>query len=362
MANGTVPDGKLVVLSQESRSTTPWLTTASLCASTCLLCWVVLNGFGIPFLVLVLGSLIGLTVLTHRAIQESSFSLMLWFISMAGIRNMTVVKMPGLPDFSFDRAFLIWILLMFLIRALFRGEKLRQPYLADIFVLLHTLYVLVNLYFNDPRHFHYWVLSEAGPAVAFFYGKNLLKKDAEIRNLIYFFLALVVYFYWTSIAQHFNWNNLVWPKYILDTDRGLYQTGRVGGPFNHPPMFGQMLGMLSLVHIFLLLRAKRTFPKILLFLSFSGSLVGSLVTYTRGPWLATFLSLLVMAGINHKYRRFLGALAIICLLVGILGLYQLANTDFFQERLYNLDTVENRIGFLANAMRMVRDHPFFGVG
>jgi len=43
-------------------------------------------------------------------------------------------------------------------------------------------------------------------------------------------------------------------------------------------------------------------------------------------------------------------------------LMQLANSDFFQERMNAQNTVENRLGFLANAYRMIKDHPFFGIG
>jgi len=333
-----------------------------LCLMSCIFCYVILDRFSIPFLAILLAAVIGMVMLTYRAVQESSFSLMLWFLSMAGVRNLMMLKMPGLPDFTFERAFMVWILLMFLIRALFRGEKLRQPYLADIFILVHTLYVLVNLYFNNSEHFHYWVMSEAGPAIAFFYGKNLLKRDAELRNLIYFFLALVIYFSWTAICQYFEWNALIWPKSILDTDRGLHQVGRVGGPFNHPPLFGQVFGMLLLVVIFLIVRAKAGLAQVIYFFIFVISCIGMLFTYTRGPWLATAASILFMGVLRPKFRKFIGILAVVGVFVAFFGLFQLANDDFFQERMSNKGTVDNRLGFLANAARMIKDHPFFGVG
>ncbi len=205
-------------------------------------------------------------------------------------------------------------------------------------------------------------MSEAGPAIAFFYGKNLPKKDAELRNLMYFFLALVIYFSWTSIAQHFEWNSLVWPKYIIDKERGMYQAGRVGGPFNHPPLFGQVFGMMLMVVIFLIVRTKPGMKQVLLFFTFVAGCIGMLFTYTRGPWLATVVSIVFMGAISHNYRKFIGILAIVGVFVGFFGVFQLANDDFLQERMANTNTIDNRVGFLANASRMIRDHPCFGVG
>jgi len=70
----------------------------------------------------------------------------------------------------------------------------------------------------------------------------------------------------------------------------------------------------------------------------------------------------VLGVLRPSYRKIIIIFAIIGFLGGILGLMQLANSDFFQERMNSQNTVENRLGFLANAFRMIKDHPFFGIG
>jgi O-antigen ligase len=78
--------------------------------------------------------------------------------------------------------------------------------------------------------------------------------------------------------------------------------------------------------------------------------------------LATILSFIVLAALRPKYRKVFSALSVIALLGGLLGAMQLANSEFFQERLQTRLTISNRLLTGANSLRMIRDYPFFGVG
>ncbi len=199
------------------------------------------------------------------------------------------------------------------------------------------------------------------PLMGYIYGKYTITKDSELRNLLVFFLVLSIYYFMMSIAQKFALEEIIWPKTILDQSKGLWHKGRSRGPVLHPPMFGQLIAMLLMVNVYFLVKARSVFVKAFLWLCFAGSAIGSLFTYTRGPWVTILAGFGFLFFWSHRYRKTLLVIVIVGVLGGSLGLIQMANSDFLQERLANTNTIENRLGFLATTLRMMRDHPL-GIG
>ncbi len=329
--------------------------------SSCV-CYVVMTRLGLRSLLLLSGGLILFALLAYLSLKELSFALMLWLLSMSGFRTLGMVHMPGLPDFSFDRLLLSWIILMFVFRVIWGRERLKGPFAADMVLLIHTVYILVQIQVTQSHYFHNWVLSNLSPFFAYLYGKYTISRDQELRNLMLFFLMITIYYYFMSIAQQFGWKSLIWPQKILDPRFGLWHRGRSRGPVLHPPYFGQLLGMFLLVQFFLLTKIRRMWPRILLVGSLAASFLGLLFTYTRGPWLATAVGVAVLAFLRQGYRRFIAVITVVAVLAGLVGAMRIADSEFLQERIQNTETIENRMGFLVNAVRMIRDHPFFGVG
>jgi O-antigen ligase len=312
--------------------------------------------------VLVAAGLVGFALLLYVSLRDLTTALIIWMLSMGSLRLVGLVHMPGLPDFSFDRLFLVWIVLMYAFRLIRSHEKVEGPFVADALIILHSTYVLVQLQVVDSSHFHEWVLSNLSPLFGFLYGRHIIRQERQLRAVLLFFVVLTVYYWVTAFAEKFGWRALVWPKQILDPSVGFAPSGRVRGPVVHPPLFGQMLSMFLLVYVFLLARKLRTVPRIATLLSMGLTMVALLFTYTRGPWLATVVALVVLGVLRASFRRILLGMAIVGLMIGVLGLYQVANTEFLQERMQNKGTIENRLSFLSTATRMIRDHPLFGVG
>jgi len=325
--------------------------------------YLVVSRMGVPFLVLAVGGLIAAIALLHVSLRDISIPVLFWLLSMIFYRGILIVHMPALPDFSFDRLMLIWVISIFSVKLIIGRSRLRGPYLADWLILAHTTYVLVQSQMVGSIHFHAWVISNLSPCFAYFIGKYVIEDQKALRNVVLFFLAVSVYYYVQSIAQRLGQDFLVWPKVILDRHApGLWHEGRSRGPVLHPPLFGQLMAMFLLVHFFLLARERRPLRRSLLAISLALAMLGQLFNYTRGPWLALGVALAVLAVLRRGYRRTLGVLVLVALLAGALGITQLANTEFFQQRMQNTGTIENRMGFLANAMLMIQDHPLFGIG
>ncbi len=343
---------------------TSWPVLAFFFACSIGLSFFVIVKVGVPNLVYVLGGLLVFAMLAYISVRDLSIALILWMLSMAGLRSLGMVPMPGLPDFTYDRPLLIWIIVILLLRLVTGRTRLHGPYLADILILLHTIYILVQLELIGSKiHFHNWVMSNFGPFFAFMYGKYVIKDQRELRNILFFFLGISIYFYVESIAQQYNWNFLIWPKAILNPEVGaLWHPGRSRGPVMHPPLFGQLIATFMLTHLFLLTLKIRTTYKILITISLLFCTLGLVFTYTRGPWLAAACAVGVLAILRPSYRRVLAVLAIVVVAVGAVGAVKLIDTEFLQERMETVGTVENRLGFMANSTRMIADHPLFGVG
>jgi len=233
----------------------------------------------------------------------------------------------------------------------------------DILIIVHAVYIIGSMTITDTSYLPAWVNSSMVPMSAYLYGRHAIKKEKQIRNVFYFFLALSIYYSITAIGEHFKLNALVWPKAILNPEVGhLWHPGRSRGPVMHPPLFGQLQAMLVPVYFFFITRKISIFKTALLGVSFGLSLLGVFLAYTRGPWLAAGVALPMLGLLRPHYRKVLGVVAVIGIIVGTLGLFQLANSDFLQERLDSSNTLDNRLAYFVTSVRIISDHPLFGVG
>ncbi len=312
---------------------------------------------------LVAGS-VSLILLVTFMTRNMAVAATLWlFLSMPVFRILSIVGMPALPDFSLDRLILILLTVIFLAQFVLGKRRLMAPYAADVLLFMHMSYILFHILYTAPKHFNAWMMSSLPAFLGFLVGKYAITNQKNLRYLVYFFLAMSVYFYVESIGQHMGWNWLIWPKAIVTMrDRGLWHEGRTRGPVMHPPLFGQMQAMFLIVHVYLLSRPYRFWIRAGLAVSFVLSLLGLFFNFTRAPYVAAVAGLATTAALRPRFRRVLAVAVVAALLGASVGVLQMANSDFFQERMATTGTIDNRLGMLANAMRMLQDHPVFGIG
>jgi O-antigen ligase len=281
---------------------------------------------------------------------------------MSGFRLLGLVSMPVLPDFTFDRFFLFYIGIILALRLVMHPESVHGPYHGDALVAVHTAYILLNVLILAPEHYHAWVLSSLSPWFAFLLGKYAFVDDKAIRNILLFFVGVSIYFYITSIAEHFGWTWLIWPKAILDPTAGMWQAGRSRGPVIHSPLFGQIQAMFLLVHLYYLSRPLRPLLRVLLSVSLVGCFLGMYFAYTRAPFVALAASIVTMAILLPRFRRTLAVLVLLAGLTQAVFSFKPEQDEFLQERLQTSGTFENRLMMVANSLRIVQDYPVFGVG
>lgn len=286
-----------------------------------------------------------------------------WLLSMSGLHTLGMIRMPGLPDFMFPR--LLMMVLMFLVPAgILMGRRIaRPPFAPDLLIIFYTLYVFANfLVIGHEGRFNTWLSSVFAPMLAYFFAKQFISEENHLKLILWSLVGVTVYFWITSIGEHFEIEQIVWPKRILDREYGLAWYGRSRGPFVQPALFGQIIGMYMLIHVYLLTRRIHIGLKVFVAINTALAGLALLYTYTRGGWLATAVGLMVLFALRPRYRKLLAIVFVVGFLAASVNLLQPQEDEFLAERMENVSTIDNRLGFLAAAVRMIGDYPIFGVG
>lgn len=314
---------------------------------------------GEGFLLALVGVL-GLVVYGAISFRDLRVPFLVWILTVCGFRFLWNIQAPGLPDLYLDRMGMIWLGVVFSVKFVAENRRLLGPHLLDWLVVLNLTYIFGQVFIYEMRYFSVWVASVLMPAVAFLLAKNIVTRPHHVKSMMWVLLSLSIYYNFTSVAEKFDINWLIWPKYIVDASGEF--SGRSQGPFLHAPLFGTVIGMLLPVHLYCMAAVSRTWVRLLLGLSLLLGFGGLYFTYTRGSWLAGLAALSATAALNRKrYLKYLVPALVIgpIVAVGFLGLTQ---DKFLKERVKEEDTIGSRLGTAATVFRVWRDHPLLGVG
>jgi hypothetical protein len=310
------------------------------------------------FMMAVIGVFFG-TIYTVISFGNLMIPFLVWILSVFGFRFLWSIQTPGLPDLFLDRMTMIWLSVVFFVKFFAEKRKFRGPYLLDIFMLINMLYIAIFIYVVDMSPFHDWTMSYLIPYAAFFFAKNLVTTNKEIRRFLWALLILSIYYNITSIAEKLGLDLLIWPKYIL-YNKPFW--GRSNGPFRHAPLFGTVIGMMIPMNLYFLATVKTRTLKILLNLSLMMGFAGLYFTYTRGSWLAGIMALLVVAFLNRRhYLKMILPALVVAPFVAIMFL-GIGQDKFMKERVENEDTLGSRLGTIVTATKVWQANPVFGVG
>jgi uncharacterized membrane protein len=322
--------------------------------------WFFLHRLGFPFF---LGALVGLVLVSVYAMVSFKFlpfPFAVWLVSAGGFSNVWSIQTAGLPDFYIDRLALIWLALVFGLKFIIEGRRLRLPVALDWVLIVYCMYLFVRMVQGGSEFFAVWLSASFVPLVGYFLAKNIITNAGQVRRVFVMLLLLSIYYNITSVAEKFNINWLIWPKYMLEEHPEF--VGRSNGPFRQGPLFGTIIGMMLPIHLYFIHTVKRSVVKLILFVSLAVGFAGLYFSYTRGAWLAGIVALAATIVVNRTiYWRSMAPLLILVpvLAFSFLGLGQ---DNFMKERLEDENTIEARIGVMVTAARMWRDYPLTGAG
>ncbi|MFO7653994.1 MAG: O-antigen ligase family protein [Candidatus Krumholzibacteriia bacterium] len=381
MVDRAARPGDGIVRHPAAHASSSWVDSGPLVILTSLMvfttAFLVLRYLGPQMLLWVTGGVAALILLTGISLRWIQVALLVWLVSLMGFRRQMTLVLPGLPDPSPDRALLVWVLALLLAKRLFGSRQVvsRQESAAvtpppvafgllDALLVLHALYLLASCLLVNPTAYTIWERAYMMPTAAFFIGKYVLSDGRWFERTVQLLVLLNVYMGFTSIAEHFHWNALVWPRWILSTelDVNFEYAGRSHGIFQQPGVLGIFIGMILPFNVYLHLKS-RGWWRWLHLVGIVICLGGLYFTYTRSTWLGAAVGLATLALLGRRiYARRIFAYGLLTVLVlgsGSLGMKQ---DTFLQERVGTENTITERISVLGRAIRMWQDRPLFGTG
>lgn len=325
--------------------------------------WFLVSRAGFDTVLALAGMIVVGTIVSYFAWRNLVVLVCIWLFSMSGFRAFFLLPMPLMPDLSLERVITIWLVILFAFRLIMRRDTLRGPWLLDVVLLLHTLYIAANvMYIGHRESLHHWALSSLSPLIGYMLGKQITSRDSDVRFVYLFLFVVMIYYFVQSIAQKFSLNFLIWPPGILDLYQGAWPYGRSRGPFLHPPLFGQVMAMVLPFQFYLYFRMRSVAGRAWVLLAIVLGVFGLLYTYTRAPWIAAAAGLLTLGLLRPGYRQLLGGMGLVVVITAALGLLQLAGSDLLAERVSNTASISSRLAAFSGALRMWLDHPLFGIG
>ena len=328
-----------------------------------LLSYASIRVMGLNGLVLLVGGLTGAAILGYFVIFKPEMVFVGWIVAMSCFTYFGLMRLPGVPDFSYPRLMLILVSFVILFGMVSGRPLFTRPMLPDILVLVHALYVLANLkLIGRPDSFHSWYNSSFAATVAYFFAKQMIRSDAQLKALVLSFVAVLFYFGVTAVGEHFEVSQLVWPQAIMDRTIMMPYFGRSRGPFFQPGIFGMMIGMFFLLNVFALTRKHGRLLATALWSNLVLGGLGLLYTFTRGGWVATTMGIIFLSVFRPRFRKLVLVGVLLGFIVTTFGVVNSEKDEVLSKRLENTSTIGNRLGFLASAWRMIKINPMFGIG
>ncbi|MCB1185147.1 O-antigen ligase family protein [bacterium] len=322
--------------------------------------WFVWRRMGLEMFMLAVSGVFLALAYAVVSFRSLFFPFVVWVLSTGGFRYLFSIQTPLLPDLFLDRMMLVWLGLVFFVWVFATRQKLRPPYLLDILVFSHGLYILIRVFIDDMEFANPWTRSILMPYAAYFFAKNIVTDGARVRKLLWVLLALLVYYEVTAVAEKLELHALIYPKLII-TEATQFR-GRSVGPFLQAPLFGTIIGILLPLHLYFVATVRNSLGRALILASFGLGIAGLYFTYTRGSWLAGVAALGVAAVLNrrHYLKVLVPALVVAPILaIGFLGAGQ---DQFLKERVENENTLGSRVATAITALKVWRDNPILGVG
>jgi O-antigen ligase len=268
-----------------------------------------------------------------------------------------------------DRVVFIIIIIIFIIQIIKKEIQLVPISRIEILMIIFTLICTISLIKNganlDENQAHNrWLNALFNityfPFITFYIAKNVKFNSQSINSIFLSMCFIGMYLSLTGMFEHFRVNALVWPKQILDANKGI-QFERVRGPFLESVAMGRVLSMTFLA--FLLMATQyNSFKKGIMYFFSLLTTLSIYYTYTRGPWIGFGMILLALLIFDNQMKKLVSMLLVFIFIVAMLGIgskFSLFEGTLFTQR---QETVNDRIVSYSTALRMAGENPLWGVG
>lgn len=262
--------------------------------------------------------------------------------------------------YNFDLNMLALIAVVLILKALVRREPRARLTLPEILLIVFYVYGYVI-----RRHFDFGApvaetkLLVMSPLFYYFITKSIIKEKKHIYWLMLLIIVTGMSFALMGIYEQIT--GKMWLASILGGNKGLYGQMRSTGPADNYYVYGNMLILTFLLCLHIFRWQNSWYSKIIVVISSVVSLVGLYFGYSRGPYVAFVLSVLIMLLLTRYTRRVYAVFLVMTALAAcILAPVLLSNTAL-QNRMTS-NTMDPRSSVNKTSRTMFGANTWFGVG
>jgi len=188
---------------------------------------------------------------------------------------------------------------------------------------------------------------------------------AILRGLC--FMALVVCIF--GIIEFFTKQNFIYREFVSNFCYESFKGKRMMSTHMHPAPLGTYLVAIFPLTIILIVEEKKIFFRLLAIISTLIIFISIILTFSRGAFLGAFAGILILLFYLFRRRIIFFTLALILLAALIIAISTLLsyNKYYYFSRLglqglSILPVYANKIDRLISIWKILKDHPFFGLG
>jgi O-antigen ligase len=291
----------------------------------------------------------------------------LWLVSQMFFIDKNALNVGFRPD----RALFFIILALFLVHVMRKEIRISGLGGEEICMVLFALLCSVSLIqsganadvsYGENKWANALFNITYFPFITYFITKRIKYSKQRAKIVLIVLCGVGGYLGFTGMCEHFGFEALVWPKYILDASIGTHFE-RVRGPFMESVAMGRILTV-TLFCMLIMITEYDGIRKVVLYV-FALLAAGSIYfTYTRGPWIGFGAALLAIFTLRTRMRRPGVMLLLAILIVGSTGMG--SKFSFFGDdaTLFSRrqNTVDDRFVSYISAFKMGTENPLFGIG
>jgi len=296
----------------------------------------------------------------------------LWIVSVVVWNTyFASYKIFGLFDLSVERFLFILLGVSAAYQLVTKRVRLAGDHALELVMLIFLVICVISMSLNGfaamyayaPKPWYVFFSGYLVPFMAFFFVKYFFEDIRSLKMLLAVLFALGVYLCLISILERYDLNSLVHPAYITD-ERFPLHLDRSRGPLLNAAFNGLAMticftaGMMLLPLVgpggrFLILGLLPLFfPGVFFTATRSAYLVfllalGTVLFFLRTRWPTWKLAPLVLA---------------VCLFGIAASSERLFSTSRESGGIAQVEEVEIRFQLIAKSLRLIREHPVFGVG
>lgn len=331
-------------------------------------------------LLLLIAIFIGALCLFSLINKNFTHGIYLWLLSIILFQYQDLGPLHSVSrDISIDRILFVMLIVVFILKSLSK----KRSGLVSVFapkgiaysMLLLCLITAVSVAYTGSfllkgelaiGHLFSFLMV---PFCIFLITQNIYDSPGKIDSFFKFLVLLGLYLVYIAIAEHFNLDSLIFPRYILDSSIGIHaETGRARGPFCQSAINGLALGFSFFASFYFLLkdninnnkRIWKIFSYILLFLA----PFGIYFTYTRAAWVGIFLGFaaIILFCFKQRKKSIIVFFLIVSITIALVISVVVEHDALATKRALAKSSIYDRLNLYTSYLATFVHHPLFGVG